>query len=124
PITITMPSDIGAGSYYSAIEYAATGPTAEDRVTISASGVSLVFVKVPGQARQQLTFLQFGAFVTDQGGNGGSFKGLFFSDKPEVMAYRLKNDGNIAEQPNASIVIKNFSGEVIYTIADANPKKQ
>lgn len=123
PITITMPTDIGAGSYYSAIEYAATGPTAEDRVNIAASGVSLVFVKVPGQAKQQLTFIQFGAFVPN-GPNDGAFKGLFFGEKPKMMAYRLRNDGNIAEQPNASIVIKNFSGKTVYTIKDANPKDQ
>lgn len=123
PITIQMPSDIGAGSYYSAIEYKASNPTTDEQVNIAASGVSLVFVKVPGQTKQQLTFHQFGAFVPD-GGSGGSFKGLFFSDKPKVMAYRLKNDGNIAEQPNASIVIKNFSGKEVYTIKDANPKDQ
>lgn len=124
PITISMPNDIGAGSYYSAIEYAATGPAAEDRVNISASGVSLVFVKVPGQAKQQLTFLQFGAFVPEEGGTGGSFKGIYFGDKPKVLAYRLRNDGNIAEQPNASIIVKNFAGDEVYTVNDANPKDQ
>lgn len=123
PIVISMPNDIGAGSYYSAIEYSATGPTAEDRVNISASGVSLIFVKVPGQAKQQLTFMQFGAFVPE-GASGGSFKGIFFSDKPEVLSYRLRNDGNIAEQPAASIVVKDSFGNVKYTIEDANPKDQ
>ncbi len=124
PITISMPSDIGAGSYYSAIEYAAVGPTAEDQVNIAASGVSLVFVNVPGQAKQQLTFMQFGTFVPDNSPNGGSFRGIFFSERPKVLAYRLKNEGNVAEQPNASIVVKNFSGDTIYTITDANPKDQ
>lgn len=124
PITIEMPADIGAGSYYSAIEYAATGPTSDTQVNIAASGVSLMFVNVPGEARQQLTFLQFGAFVPDAGGREGSFKGLYFGERPKVMAYRLRNDGNVAEQPNASIVIRNFSGKEVYTIADANPKNQ
>lgn len=124
PITVEMPADIGAGSYYSAIEYAARGSTSENQVNIAASGVSLMFVNVPGQARQQLTFLQFGAFVPDASGRGGSFKGLYFGERPKVMAYRLRNDGNVAEQPNASIVVKNFSGETVYTILDANPKDQ
>lgn len=123
PISIAMPADIGAGSYYSAIEYAATGPSADDRVNIAASGVSLVFVKVPGQAKQQLTFMQFGTFVPD-GPSSGSFKGLFFGERPKILAYRLRNDGNIAEQPNASIVVKNFSGKDVYLIKDANPKDQ
>lgn len=122
PISIAMPADIGAGTYYSAIEYAATGPTADEQVNIAASGVSLVFVNVPGQTKQQLTFMQFGTFVPN--GTGGSFKGIFFSDKPTTMAYRLRNDGNVAEQPNASIIIKSSSGKVLYTISDANPKDQ
>lgn len=122
PIVIEVPADTGAGSYYSAIEYSATGGSGDGRVNISASSVSLVFVKVPGQAKQQLTFLQFGTF--NPNGTGGSFKGIFFSEKPKVMAYRLRNDGNIAEQPNASIIVKNFSGDEVYRIADANPKDQ
>src|SRR5690606_28554574 len=74
-------------------------------------------------AKQQLTFMQFGAFVPD-GPNNGSFKGLFFGERPKVLAYRLRNDGNIAEPPNASIVVKDFSGKEVYTIVDANPKDQ
>src|SRR5690606_35194381 len=58
------------------------------------------------------------------GGREGSFKGLYFGERPKVMAYRLRNDGNVAEQPNAAIVIKNFSGKEVYTITDANPKNQ
>lgn len=124
PITLSVPVDVGAGSYYSAIEYSAISPESDDQVNIAASGVSLVFVKVPGQARQQLTFLQFGAFVPDSSGTNGSFKGLYFGERPKVMAYRLKNDGNVAEQPAASILVKNFSGDVVYEVKDANPKDQ
>ena len=124
PIRIDIPADTGAGSYYSAIEYSAGGANGESQVNISASGVSLVFVTVPGQAKQQLSLLQFGAFVQDQSGNTGSFKGLYFSDRPKVLAYRLKNDGNIAENPNATIIVKDFSGKVVYEIEDANQKDQ
>lgn len=124
PIKISVPSDVGAGSYYSAIEYAATGARGDEQVNIAASGVSLVFVTVPGQAKQQLNLAQFGAFVPSQDGKDGAFKGLYFSDKPKVLAYRLKNDGNIAEQPNATILVKDFSGKVVYEIKDANPKDQ
>ena len=124
PITLDIPADLGAGSYYSAIEYAAVNDIAEDKVNISASSITLMFVKIPGQAKQQLNFEQFGAFKPNNTGNGGSFAGLFFSDKPTVMAYRLENQGNIAEQPTATIIIKDFRGEEIYTIEDANPRDQ
>lgn len=124
PISVSVPTDAGAGSYYSAIEYSAVNDLSDEQVNISASGVTLMFVNVPGQAKQQLTFEQFGAFIPDSSGLGGSFAGLFFGERPKVMAYRLTNDGNIAEQPNASILIKNNSGEVVYNISDANPKDQ
>ena len=124
PIKISMPNDIGAGSYYSAIEYAATGSQTDKQVNISASGVSLVFVTVPGQAKQQLSLVQFGTFVPSNDAKDGTFKGLFFSQRPKVASYRLKNDGNIAEQPGASIRVKDFGGKVVYEVKDANIKKQ
>ena len=124
PITITMPADIGAGSYYSAMQYRAVNEVQENSLNVSASSVTLMFVKVPGQAKQQLSFEQFGAYAPNNQGTGGSFTGIFFGERPKVMAYRLKNEGNIAEQPNAGIIIKDFSGKTVYTIADANPKDQ
>ncbi len=124
PITVSVPSGTGAGSYYSAIEYAAISPQSDQQVNISASGVSLVFVKVPGQVKQQLTLLQFGAFVPNESGRDGSFAGLYFGNRPRVLSYRLKNDGNVAEQPSGSILVKDFSGKVVYEIKDANPKDQ
>ena len=124
PIRISVPEGTGAGSYYSAIEYSSVTDAEENRLNISASSVTLMFVKVPGVAKQQLTFEQFGAFVPDSNGTGGSFAGLFFSSRPKVMACRLTNVGNGAEQPNGSIVIRNFTGKEVYTIGDANPKDQ
>ncbi len=124
PITVSVPSDTGAGSYYSAIEYASVNDVSQDKVNISASSVTLVFIRVPGQATQQLSFEQFGAFVPSKEGTDGSFAGLFFSGRPKVLAYRLKNEGNVAEQPNATIIVKNSSGDTVYTIDDANPKDQ
>lgn len=124
PIAIEIPAETGAGSYYSAIEYSAVSDEEENRVNISASGVTLVFVKVPGVAKQQLGFERFGTYVPDANGTGGSYAGLFFSKRPKVMSYTLTNDGNVAEQPNASIVVRNTFGKEVYVIQDANPKKQ
>lgn len=124
PITLTVPFDVGAGSYYSAIEYAAVSEGTSDQVNISASGVTLVFVKVPGQTKQQLTFLQFGAFAPGKTINSGNYKGLYFSERPKQLAYRLRNDGNVAEQPVGNIIVRSFTGKVIYEVKDANPKQQ
>jgi hypothetical protein len=124
PINVSVPTGTGAGSYYSAIEYSATNPGSDSQVNISASSVTLMFIKVPGQAKEQLTFIQFGTFRPDKTGLNGDFVGLFFNERPKAMAYRLKNEGNIAEQPVATIVIKDFGGKEIYTVKNANPKDQ
>jgi hypothetical protein len=123
PINVSVPSGTGAGSYYSAVTYSATTQGGQN-VTINASGVTLMFVKVPGQTKEQLDFLQFGAFVPNRGGTGGSFAGLFFNSQPKVLAYRLKNQGNIAEQPKGNIVVRDFSGKTVAQVNAANPKSQ
>jgi len=124
PITVKIPSDQGAGSYYSAIQYAVVTGTGKDQVTIAASSATLVFVNVPGVAREQLKFEQFGAFVPNKGDTNGTFDGIYIAHQPQVMAYRLTNQGNIAEVPQGAIVIKDMFGKTVKTIEDANPKKQ
>jgi hypothetical protein len=124
PFTVTIPKDQGAGSYYSAIEYVAENAQTQQKVNIAASTASLIFVTVPGQAREQLTFKQFGTFVPSADDQTGKFQSLFTATKPKVMAYRLQNNGNVAEQPQGSIIIKNMFGKTTKTIDKANPKNQ
>lgn len=123
PFTITIPATQGAGSYYSAVEYTAQNPETKEKVNISASTASLVFVTVPGDAKEQLTLKKFGAYESYPSGNG-IFKNMFMGAAPKELAYRLENQGNIAEQPSGSIVIKNMFGRTAKEIEDANPKKQ
>jgi hypothetical protein len=122
PISVTVPTNQGAGSYYSAIEYEAQ-TQGGGKVSVAASSVTLVFVKVPGQAKELLTLQQFGTYQSNDRGENGTFKNLFFSQPPREVAFRLKNEGNIAEQPAGSVVIKNSFGGKVAVIDDANPKK-
>jgi hypothetical protein len=124
PISVTMPAGQGAGSYYSAIEYTAQNPETKERVTISASTASLVFVTVPGQTKEQLALKQFGAYETKTDGITGAFKGAFFGASPKEFAYRLENGGNVAERPSGSLIVKDIFGRTVKEIEDANPKKQ
>ena len=124
PIKITIPSEQGAGSYYAAIEYKAVNAETEQKVNIAASSASLIFVTVPGQAKEQMVLKQFGAFVPVGDGTNGSFKTLFMGSEPEMLAFRLENKGNIAEQPNGSVVVKNMFGRTVLEIEKANPKDQ
>jgi len=125
PITIGIPANQGAGSYYSAIEYTAVNPETKERVNIAASTASLIFVTVPGDAKEQLTMKQFGAWLSNANKDGnGVFSSMFMSTAPKEFAYRLQNTGNIAEQPSGSMVIKNMFGRTVKEVQDANPRKQ
>jgi hypothetical protein len=125
PVTLTIPANQGAGSYYSAIEYTAVNPETKERVNIAASTASLLFVTVPGDAKEQLTMKQFGAWMSNANKDGnGVFSSLFMGAAPKEFAYRLQNNGNIAEQPSGSMVIKNIFGRTVKEIQDANPRKQ
>ena len=124
PFTVSIPANQGAGSYYSAIEYVAQNSQAQQRVNIAASSASLVFVTVPGKANEQLVFKQFGTFVPSSDDETGSFKSFFVGSPPKTLAYRLQNNGNVAENPQGSILIKNIFGKTVKTIAKANPKNE
>lgn len=123
PISITVPAGQGAGSYYGAIRYVAENAETKQKVNIAASSVSLLFLTVPGQAKEQLSLKQFGAFQADNNG-GGVFKSIFFGGQPLQLAYRIANGGNVAERPEGSIVVKNAFGKVVSTIERANPRSQ
>lgn len=124
PISVTIPASQGAGSYYSAIEYTAINPETKQKVNISASTASLVFVTVPGDAKEQLLLKEFGTWQSTDDQSSGKFKSFFFGSTPKEFAYRLQNNGNVAESPSGSMVIKNMFGRTALEIKDVNPKKQ
>lgn len=117
PFTIKIPASLGAGSYYSAVEYNALTSSAGQKVNVAASSATLMFVTVPGNTTEQLSMVQFGAE------QNGKFKGIF-SKSPSTFGYRLKNEGNIDESPAGSIVVKNIFGHVSAHIDDANPTNE
>ena len=118
--TVTIPADQGAGSYYSAIRYSAEGGDG-GQVGLSASGATLVFTTVPGKTKESLITKKFGAYES-KGTTNGSYRSLFVSKQPSEMAFTLKNQGNVAEQPAGSILVKNMFGKQSLVIKDANPK--
>lgn len=117
PFTIKFPDNVGAGSYYSAIEYEAVGATDEQRVNIAASSATLVFINVEGNAAELLNLLDFGA------SDNGKIKSIF-SEPPQTFGYRLKNGGNLNESPAGSIVVKNMFGDIKANIDNINPKNE
>lgn len=117
PFTIRFPDNVGAGSYYSAIEYEAVGATDQQRVNIAASSATLLFINVAGNAAELLNLLDFGASAN------GKIKSIF-SEAPQTFIYRLKNSGNLNESPAGSIVVKNMFGDIKANIDNVNPRAE
>jgi len=123
PISIKVPAEQGAGSYYGAIQYTAVNPETKQKVNISASSTTLVFLTVPGEANEKVNLKQFGAWQSTEDQISGQFKSMFVGASPKELAYRIQNSGNVAEQPSGSILVKNMFGRTVKEIKDANPKR-
>ncbi len=119
-VSINIPKGQGAGSYYSAIVYSSGTPEAGN-VGLSASGVTLAFVTVPGTVKQDLKLEQFGAYRTEAPGKKAKFLRLAI-DEPQNVAFRLKNSGNVAENPVGSIKLRHMFGQEV-VINNINPNK-
>lgn len=120
PMSISVPSNLGAGSYYSAIMYSAGNPSGGN-VGLSASGVTLVFVTVPGKVKEGMQLKNLGAYtlpVPPQ--NQASNFSYFNVDEPLAIGYELQNEGNVFESPAGTITVKYMFGKT-YTISNINP---
>ena len=119
-ITINVPKGQGAGSYYSAIVYSSGTPEGGN-VGLSASGVTLAFVDVPGKTVEDLKLEHFGAYRQEKAGRAAKFLRLAIN-KPQNMAYSLKNSGNVAEAPVGTITLRHMFGQEV-RINDINTLK-
>lgn len=117
-MSVSMPSNIGGGSYYSAIVYSSAAPDGGN-VGLSASGVTLAFVQVPGDVKEDLKLEKFGAYMPASGDNSGGYKFLTMKE-PKNIAFTLKNNGNVVEAPVGSITLKHMFGRE-QVINDVNP---
>jgi len=119
-MSIKVPKGHGAGSYYSAIVYSSGAPDGGN-VGLNASGVTLAFVNIPGKVNENLKVEDFGAYGTVGKDRTPSYLN-FTATEPRLMAYTLKNDGNVTEAPVGSISIKSMWGQE-YTIDNVNPNE-
>ena len=117
-LSVSIPKNQGAGSFYSAVVYSSGAPEGGN-VGLSASGVTLVFTSIPGDVKENLSLEKFGAYhvptATDKGGYA-----FITAKKPQTIAYTLKNNGNVTEAPVGSITIKDLFGRE-QVIGKVNP---
>jgi len=119
-ISVKIPQGQGAGSYYSAIQYSSLGDDGGN-VNLNASGVSLVFVSVPGTVNEKMTLQKIGNWQRDEGGTGGKYLKIATEKSPSIIGFTLKNEGNVFEAPVGSATLKDTFGNVVTTISEVNP---
>lgn len=118
-MSVAIPNGHGAGSYYSAIVYSSGTPSGGGNVGLSASGVTLVFTQIPGKVNEDLKLQRLGAYKNATPTTAAHYVSVA-TEEPQLIAYTLKNEGNVTEAPAGSITLKGWFGSPI-TINNVNP---
>ncbi|MCX6728243.1 MAG: hypothetical protein NTV39_00520 [Candidatus Saccharibacteria bacterium] len=113
PITIHVPANASPGGYYGVIRFTATAPELKGTgVALTPSLGALIFIRVNGDAKENLTVASYTATVP-----GTSKSSWLFEQTPINFDVRLQNNGNVFEQPAGVISINDMFGK---KVADVN----
>jgi len=111
PVTIDVPSNAAPGGYYGVVRFTATAPEMDQQgVALSASLGALVLLTVKGDVKEAMSVEQFS--VTDTKGKVGNL----FESTPIQFEERLKNSGNIHEEPHGQVVITDMFGKTVAAV--------
>jgi len=117
PITIKVPANASPGGHYGVIRFSGTPPELHDTgVSLQASLGSLVLVTVRGNIKHELSVQKFS--VTKNGK-----KQLVYESPPLSVDTVIKNTGNVHEQPNGLVTIKDLLGKTIGSVNVNQPPK-
>jgi hypothetical protein len=111
PVTIRVPADAAPGGYYGVIRFTATAPGMESTgVALSASLGSLIFIRVNGDAKEAVNFEEFYTAASD------GKKTSLFESQPVTFVARVKNTGNVHEQPTGRITVTDTFGNTVTNV--------
>jgi hypothetical protein len=104
PVKVTIPKGTPGGGYYGAVRFApANGSTGNANVALSGSVGSLILVSVPGNVTEKLSLASFDVRQDD------SPRTIFTSNKNLAITVRMRNGGDVQEQPFGKILLKKGS---------------
>lgn len=107
PITINVPENASPGGYYGVIRFTAkAGELDTSGVALSASIGALIFIRVNGDAQEGLEIIEL--YASKEGR-----RGWFFDAKPIGFTMRVKNTGNVQEQPMGVVAVKDMFGNLL-----------
>jgi hypothetical protein len=116
-ITIAIPKNASPGGYYGVVRFTGVPPDIKSSgVSLSASIGSLILLTVKGDAKENLSVAQFYADDKDK-------PGTLFETAPITFVARIKNDGNIHEQPAGLVTVKDMFNNVVATLGVNQPPR-
>jgi hypothetical protein len=105
PVTITVPKNAAPGGYYGVVRFTATAPNIDQSgVALSASLGAMIFIRVNGDAKESMSIQDFYLSKDDS-------RGFFFDSIPVTFTERIKNQGNVHEQPIGQILVTDMFGK-------------
>jgi len=117
PITINIPANAAPGGYYGVVRFTGRAPELKGTgVSLSASLGTLIFIRVNGAATEKLSIEEF---ATSQNNKTGSI----FESTPINFFQRLKNEGNVHEQPSGQISVTDMFGKKVANVNVNMPPK-
>lgn len=117
PLTITIPASASPGGYYGVVRFTAAPPELKDTgVSLSASLGSLVLLTVKGKVAEKVSLAEFKV------GKDGK-DGTLFQSTPLNFKLRMKNEGNIHEQPVGSATITDMFGKKVALVNFNQPPR-
>lgn len=114
-LTIHVPINAAPGGYYGVVRFTAAPPELKDTgLALSASLGALILLRVNGDAKENLSIESFYA-------KDGDKTGWLFETTPIQFVERLKNSGNIHEQPAGLVTITDMFGKKVATVGVNQP---
>lgn len=114
PVTINVPATASPGGYYGVVRFTAVPPGLDGTgVSLSASLGSLLLVRVNGKVNEKLETVEFAAI------QDGKAKTIFQSTSnksPIKFLERLRNTGNLHEQPAGQVTVTDMFGKTVATL--------
>lgn len=111
PVKINIPADASPGGYYGVVRFTARpGSLDESGVALSASIGALIFLRVNGEAKEGMEIVDLYASKREK-------RNWFFDSKPITFTQRIKNTGNVQEQPIGLMTVKDMFGRPIANLS-------
>jgi hypothetical protein len=116
-ITFRVPANASPGGHYGVIRFTATAPEVNGTgVALSASLGSLVLMTVNGKISDNMSVQEFSV-------NHNGKAGKLFQSGPLNFVTRLKNNGNVHEQPTGQVTITDMFGRKLAVVNVNTPPK-